>query len=438
MRSTIQRREPAVPKASASAPRPTARQAATETGFTALELLLALGLGIAVTATALLLFQHSGKVARSQTFVAEMQDASRKAQHEIIRMTRMAGRGGLPFGTLPHGIALAVENDTPASGDRRHIAVGDTASPAVLAGTDVLIVRGVIGTPIYQSNPLASDFTLDDPDDPTGGTLRLFDPHPTSGIPQDLETLADALQDDPHPALLLVSPLDAWAVVEVNVAASDLSQLPERITLAFTIGSVSGSAVADQYAKLSGGFPAELHGVSHAGLLEEHRFYIREEYERAGDATSLLVPRLAELLFYPNTQLPHPANSDFTAEIADNIMDLQVTLGVDADFDGVVAEGTDDATRAADEWLFNAAGDVDGNGAPLDPGAWNPTAATPHYVRVTALARSDRPDLGYQADELVRIEDRDFSGPPHDRFNEIAERRFRRRLLSTVVDMRNL
>jgi hypothetical protein len=407
-------------------------------GFTVIEMLIALALGLAVIGATLLLFQNSGKIARAQTFVAEMQDSVRKSQHEMVRMTRMAGRGGLPLGTLPHGIALAVENDTPESGERRHIAVGDEDSPVVLAGTDVLTVRGVIETPVYQASPLAADFAVDDPDDPSSGTIRLFDPHPTSGIPQDLEELVDAIAEDDHPALLLVSPLDVWTVVEVNVAASDLAGAPDQITLAFEVGDVAGSAVVDQYAKLSGGFPAELRTVSHVGLLEEHRFYIREEYERAEDEQTLLVPRLAKLRFYPNTQIPHTANSDFNSEIADNILDLQVTLGVDVDADGTVEEGTDAAGRADDEWLFNVAADVDTAGEPLDPAAWNPATSTLHYLRVTALARSDRPDLGYQADLLTSIEDRDFTSAPHDRLNEVTERRFRRRLLSTVVDMRNL
>ena len=415
-----------------------AEPAASENGFTLLEMLVAMSLSLIVTATTILLFQHSGKVARSQTFVAEMQDASRKAQHEMVRMTRMAGRGGLPFGTLPNGLALAVENDVPESGDRSHIAAGNEASPSVLAGTDVLVVRGVIGTPVFQGSPLAADFTLDDPADPTSGSIRLFDPHPTSGIPQNLAVIVAALEQDPHPALLLVSPLDVWTVVEVDPQASDLSQSPAQITLAFNVGTVAGNGIADQYAKLSNGFPEELRQVSHAGLLEEHRFYIREEYERNEDEDSALVPRLAELRFYPNTELMHPSNSDFNAEIADNILDLQVALGVDVDGDGILEEGPDDAARAEDEWLFNIGADVDDAGSPIDPQRWNPAASALHYVRITALARSDRPDLGYLADVLVRTEDRDYTQPANERFNEVAERRFRRRQLTTVVDVRNL
>jgi hypothetical protein len=266
----------------------------------------------------------------------------------------------------------------------------------------------------------------------------LFDPHPTSGIPQDLEQLVDAIAGDPHPALLLVGPLDVWTVVEIDADASDWSGLPEQVSLSFRVGTIGGSSVADQYAKLSGGYPAGMHRVSHAGLLEEHRFYVREQYERDGDQASIMVPRLAELRFYPNTQIPHPANTEFNAEIADNILDLQVTIGVDIDGDGTVEEALDDEERDTDEWLFNIAGDVDAGGEPATPGDWNPASASLRYLRLTTLARSDRPDLGFEAEELSRIEDRDFTQPPHDRFNQLAERHFRRRQLSTVIDMRNL
>jgi hypothetical protein len=39
---------------------------------------------------------------------------------------------------------------------------------------------------------------------------------------------------------------------------------------------------------------------------------------------------------------------------------------------------------------------------------------------------------------LGRVEDKDFTESPHDFFNTVGERRFRRRQLETVVDMRNL
>ena len=44
----------------------------------------------------------------------------------------------------------------------------------------------------------------------------------------------------------------------------------------------------------------------------------------------------------------------------------------------------------------------------------------------------------YLAPLLTKSEDKDFGESPHDVFNTVGERRFRRRQLQTVVDMRNL
>lgn len=409
-----------------------------ERGFTLVEIVVAMTVALAVIAGALVLFQQGGKIARNETFVADMQDAIRVAQEEMIRFTRTAGRGGLPLGPLPQGIAVAVRNNVPASGDEHFVAVGDESSPAVLAGTDVLTVRGVISTPVYQANPVGADFVVDDPDDPTVGSIRLYDPHPTSGIPQDLTELVDALADDEHPALLLVGPLDDWVVVEVDVASSDLSLAPSEVRLAFLVGSTAGTSPKDRYVQMSGGFPAGLRAVSQVALLEEYRFYVRETYARPGDDSSALVPRLSQVRFYPNTETAHPGNSDLVEDIADNIFDLQVALGVDTDGDGAVGEGDDAAQKAADDWLFNTSGDVDGGGDPIEPAKWTPAGNALHYVRITTLARTDRPDLGYLAPELTELEDHDYTISPHDRFNATAERRYRRRLLRTQIDLRNL
>ena len=59
-------------------------------------------------------------------------------------------------------------------------------------------------------------------------------------------------------------------------------------------------------------------------------------------------------------------------------------------------------------------------------------------MRITTIARTDRRDLGYLAPLLVTSEDKDFQESPHDVFNTLGERRFRRRQLQTVIDMRNL
>ncbi len=59
-------------------------------------------------------------------------------------------------------------------------------------------------------------------------------------------------------------------------------------------------------------------------------------------------------------------------------------------------------------------------------------------MRLTTLARTDRRDRDYEAPLLTTVEDKDYGVTPFNEFNTREERMFRRRLLRTVVDMRNL
>jgi hypothetical protein len=341
-----------------------------------------------------------------------------------------------------------VRNNVPAEGDDSTIAVGDPDSPVVLAGTDVLSIRGAMSSSVYQVNPLGGGFQVDDVDAPTEGSVRVESPHSTTGVVQDLAPLIAAINDDPHAALLLVSPVDTWAVVEIDKVTS-ITDDAGSVVVGFKIGTLGGTEIRDRYLELCGGFPNTLRNVAHVALLEETRYYVREEHAIAGDDESELVPRLVKARFYPNTELPHVSDPDFGAEIADNILDVQFALGVDADGDGRIAEGFDPGageipigavSKEEDEWLFNIAGDVDAAGAPVEAGKWNPAFGTPAlaYVRITTIARTDRRDMGYLAPLLVKSEDKDFGESPNDVFNTVGERRFRRRQLQTVVDMRNL
>jgi hypothetical protein len=126
--------------------------------------------------------------------------------------------------------------------------------------------------------------------------------------------------------------------------------------------------------------------------------------------------------------VPHgddPAN--LSVDIADNIVDLQLALGLDTDGDEVLV---DDGGQN-DEWLFNHTAD--------NPGAvvWN--NARIGYVRINTLARTGRVDPDYVAPPLVAIEDHLYSEPVTPATQADREARMhRRRLLQTVVDLRNL
>ena len=414
-----------------------------ERGFSLLEAVVSMLLAVVILAGVLTLFDRNNQLARAQTHVAEMQHALRVGQGELSRQIRMAGRGGLPRGAMPEGIALGVRNNAPDDGDLSHIAAGDGDSPTILAGSDVLIVRGAISSTVFQVNPLGGGFNLDDPDAPTEGTIRVENPHSTTGVAQPLDALVEAINNDPHAALLLVSPVDTWTVVEIDKTASQTDDV-NNVVIGFKIGIMGGPEIRDRYIDLSGGFPVTLRNIANVALLEEYRYYVREEHAISGDDDSDYTPRLVKARFYPNTETPHVSDPDFGFEISDNILDLQLALGIDADEDGLIREGGEPSagavTKDEDEWLFNVADDLDGNGVAIEAEKWNPASGSPAlaYVRITTIARTDRRDLGYLAPLLVSSEDKDFQESPHDVFNNDGERRFRRRQLQTVIDMRNL
>lgn len=81
---------------------------------------------------------------------------------------------------------------------------------------------------------------------------------------------------------------------------------------------------------------------------------------------------------------------------------------------------------ANDDWLYNDA-------QPVDPIQW--ASQQLYFIRLTTLGRTDRRDPGYQAPELVQLEDHDLTT---SRFNNRTDRMFRYRPLQTLIDMRNL
>jgi hypothetical protein len=410
-------------------------------GFTVIEMVLTLAILMVLVLGLLALFDLNNKVARVQTRVAEMQQSLRVAQYDMVRQVRMIGRGGLPTiqpaaglfagSLLPGGVALAV---TPVTNTA--VTMGATG-PSVLRGTDILTVRGTFNSPIYQVNPLSNSFTLDGPPR-TKGTVTLLATTPT-GVPQDLTAIKNAINPGGgvpgYPeALLLASPLsdDIYAVVELDPSTSAINA-DGSVTVGFKI--TNGTYTAN-YLQLSpgGGYPTDMIRVAYVAILEEYRYYIREEHDISGNAASDLTPKLSRARFYPGTDLPwHNDNTQLQQDIADNIFDLQVSLGIDTNGDQVITEGTDSASRKTDEWMFNEPGET------IPSTTWNSATARLYYLRLTTLARTDRRDEKYQADVLDTVEDKkysDYTGIWD--FNSRTERMYRRQMLQTQIDLRNI
>lgn len=424
-------------------------------GYSLIELIVSLSITIIVLLGLFQIFEKNTEVARIQTQVSDMQQSLRVAQNEMTRMIRMTGRGGLQemldnSGTrlLP---ALSVQDNVPAN----TLAVAGEPASAVVEGTDVLSIRGVFTTPIYQiNNTDPTFFTLYDnsgtpttnPPSAVRGEIIIRNPSPT-GIPQNLQPLEDAIDDSSPEALIIASPIDEsiYAVVELDPDNSQVDIPGSQVTVRFR---VSGGTQTDEYGELylSGAgspvLPAALTSIATVGMVEEYRFYVR-------DPDPDPIPSLTLASVYPNTAVAH-IGADLNAatlDIADGISELQVALGFDSDLgppqtdingDGeidVVITETDDGED--DDWLFNAPGDDD-TADPWVP-TWDDTVpGRPRrprlfYVRLNTVARIQTIERNYAAPQVQRIENSDLAN-----INTDAERRFRRNLLQTTIDLRNL
>lgn len=425
-------------------------------GFTLAEMLVTLALFSIVVLGLLAMFDLNGRIARVEGRVTDMQQSLRAGQQDVVRTVRMAARGGLPMALypdattaftgrfMPNGMAVEIDNNVAAD-----FKVAGSAEAPVLQGTDVITVRGVF-TNLYQSNPAGAGLTLTDANSdgvPEGGTLILDDTSPT-GVPQDLQSVADAIeasQNGQPEAYLLVSPLEdaIFAVVEIDPGSS-YSESGGVITQASVKFNASGTARSDLFRQISpgGSFPKTMTTVAYSGVLEEYRYYIRDPGPLKGkiqaNQGNQLEPTLVRARLYPGTDIPHKNDvANLHEEVADDIFDLQATLGIDTNGDEIVTEGTDAGTRQTDEWLFNETGD-DATAA-----NWNGTAAAPlklSYLRITTLARTAGadPQPQWQAAPLSRVEDKDYQTAPFNEFNTVVQRRYRRQTMQSLVDLRNL
>ncbi len=397
-----------------------------ERGFTLIELLTSTAIAVFLVIIVLDVFEASSRINRVQSDLADIQQSQRIVQSEVVRLAAMAGRGGLPAGPPPNGIALAVRNNVTGS---EHINPGDVTTPEIREGSDVLTIRGVFSSPIYQisygSDGEASDFALDDanPSLATAGTVTVRATSRTS-IPQDLGPLKQAINNGYHEALILTHPLNSqiYGIVELDPDSSVVND--DSVVVAFLI---SGGTFTDLYVPQSagGGYPPELNNAAFLGIVEEYRYFVREQ-EVGGEP----FPVLARARTYPWTVTPYAGlEANWGLEIADNAYDQQVSYGIDTNDDGVAADGNVNGTdTSVDEYLFNATGDDASNVA------WRNGVMS--YLRVTTLVRGDRADNRYEAPLLNAIEDHEYDTA--DPFNSAEERMFRRRIVTTTVDLRNL
>ena len=341
-----------------------------DAGFTLIELLVSLAVTAVLILGVLATFDFSARMNRVQMHVADMQQSLRVAQNEVVRFSRMAARGRMQADR-----AVVVTNNVAAD----TLLVDEKDETEVLEGTDILRVRGVISSTVYQIDTVTTEEVFKWSADGKGHVIVF----PTAqGVPQDLAALETALdeykdkkKEGDGETLLVVDNSGETAVVQVVSA-----EIEDPPNLRIEFQRHPQEAVL-------GAMNAGFKRLVSIGILEDYAFYVRV---KGGEA-----PTLARARMEPGSDQPYRGDLEYaTQDLADNILDLQAAYGL-----GIVDEPE---------------------------------------LRVTTLARTDRADPGrYQAPLLPEtIEDHAY--PDDHPFNTLAARRYRWRLLRTDINLRNL
>jgi hypothetical protein len=460
----------------------------SEAGFSLIELLLAMVVAVEVLIAAYMAFDVSNHAAAVQTQITDLQQSLRIVQHDMARLARMAGRGGLPADLRPdlefdpsdlipnlQGMAFEVRNNVTGTEPRR-IARGVEASPLVLEGTDVLTVRGCFTNPLFQVNPENFDWDTDGDGTPNEAELTLLSAS-VVGIRQPLGPLCEELGTAGTHMMLLASPEGRNVYGLARVATNDCppSGEPDAVFLELRLDT-SSPLNPDQNgdpAVIDPRFPERMDAIT-ACVLEEYRYYVQEVHEDPDDPSSPLRPVLARARFVPGTELPYAGDpQNYELPLADGVIDLQIALGFDSAFpssssatpgsidddtdfvngtnDEVIYEAPDWDDRDEDDWLYNHPDDVDDDGLAPNP-RWRVhefpgRVGLPvqiYHLRFTTIARTNRADRLYEAPPFDPdpardfVEDHDYDQAPASDFKTGDNVKHRRRSLTTAIDLRNL
>ncbi len=387
-----------------------------EAGFTLIEMIVTLLVLSIVLVLTLTLFDTNTRLAQVQTSVSDLQQNLRSAQQVIVRDLRAAGRGALPQTQFPGTVggnpieAISVINNVPAS---TFIDPGN--SIPVLEGTDILVVRGALNQPVWMVAKDTGGFTRD-----TGsgnGSLTVSNTSlPGFNIPQSLTALTDAINANRQERIVLVSEVGDEFTQVVTLDPGSSAIFADSVLLAFT------SPAGTWGEQFRGG------AFSYVSMVEEYRYFIEDRRAVAGDGGSSLRPRLARAHVLAGSNTPYAGvAANWNREVADEIADLQVALGIDTNGDGALL----DTQNETDEWLFNHAAD-DASVA----GGWNGNPL--FYVRLSTLALAERPDRRFRAPTFAALEDHAYTTGTGDLLNGTDRRLYRRRWMQTNVDLRNL
>ena len=392
----------------------------------------------------LALFDFSNRLTRVQTNISDMQQSLRVAQNDSVRLIRMAGRGGLPLGNLPDGTAVAVRQQRGGRHPhrRRHHPrgrprLGRADRPRGLRGADLSGQDGRHRR-VHPQPPGRADERHDHhrQQDAHRRSRRIWRRSRTRSTSSGRRPCCWSAARAPTSG-----PWSSWTRRTRTSRTRASSPSAFKITV--------GTHTSD-YLKFSSAGAGRLSAQAEeppasSACSRSTGSTSAGSYAISGDKTSDLAPKLSRARVYPGTQAVWDDDDEnWQADIADNIFDFQVALGLDTPAKdptaGACAAGTiqsddkhcgiyESADGETDDWMYNGE-------ANTDPALF--AGSTLYYIRLSTLARTDRRDKDYQAPTLVRVEDNKYDKPETTVFNSDEERMYRRRILRTVIDMRNL
>jgi hypothetical protein len=338
-------------------------------------------------------FSDASKV---QGNIADATENLRYSVASLVRLLRMAGTGGLPLvytdgsSTYQH-LALTVEDNVDGSGTYTY------GGQVAMAGTDVLIVRGVISGELF-------DITGSAAIDQANKKLTIPMVSPYTGNPQ---TLADPTGVKDRALLItLQTPLD----ISPATAGGGVRHYSNyRIAMATTAATVNADSWTIDYKEkegsthlnMTGAFAPFSSDLAYAvGVLDELTFFIA--MNSSGE------PALYRFTGVGNAE-----------ELLPNVANLQIALGCDTNFDGEIA---------AAEWFLSA----DNGAAPSGD-----EMATLREVRLSVVTRSQDPDIKLSDSDIAESADLDVSMPENAADLSGNQLRFRHRSVTVRIALRS-
>jgi type II secretory pathway pseudopilin PulG len=467
---------------------------ASERGYTLVEMIVVTLLLLIAMLGLLAVFDASARINKSETDVADAQGAVRYGIYQMTRVVRMAGAGGLfvtqavlnAKGAGMNGITVAGGSSYNNVGSGTKIRDSVTGTDILVRpGTDMIEIRGVIQSPLlgfdHQSGcsagctsagetvlvlPIPGDVTIgklvndDTTQRPQFAAIDAYTSSITGAANSMFVIMSDGVTDlhtgcsDPNPQGVQRYPQSMYNVGRL-VAGTQLSTPggPPLDARVFSAAADFTDSMAEHInAELpSGGAqpPSPIQTAHRVGVMDDIIFFIA--MLPVADDPQGLHPYLAQGI--------RRGDGFEVSALADDVEDLQIAYGIDANGDNSVTRtiapvapyDTDlnySITANQDEWVPNVTGET----APTevdfqsDPGLTDPanhTGIPPaahcprlHAVMLSLLAKAHDSDPTYKgpaASGYVLMDVPVSGGVP----TTAVTGRFRRRVQTLRVNLRN-